>query len=104
MPYCRGTSPSHAAKARPLLKSFASATLATSAVAVIGPDAGNGLQPLRGFVYGVRALRVLAIVGEDLLIESADVITEIGEPARRAKLGSAFSVSSSTSDRRARRR
>jgi hypothetical protein len=43
--FCLGTSPIQAARLRPVLKAFGSATLATSALASSGPHAGNFHQP-----------------------------------------------------------
>ena len=60
---CRGTIPNHAANCRPFLKVWASPTVATTAVAVIGPTPGTcisrwvtALQARRGFNKAVVAL------------------------------------------------
>src|SRR5215203_2812407 len=66
--FCRGVSPSQAAKSRPAWKPSGAGTRAVIAVAAIGTDARDRYQPARHGV-GLRALGDLGIQRLDLRLQ-----------------------------------
>ncbi len=68
--FCRGVSPTQAAKSRPLLKAEAGGARAAIAVAVIGPTSWNGHEAPRDFIRPRTA--------RDLLVEQRYLLFQPG--------------------------
>src|SRR4051812_10199324 len=75
---CLGTSPIQAEKLRPDRKVLGSATLATRAVASIGPDSGNVMKALARLVGPVPG-QDQPIELQDLLLDTEQLSTERGK-------------------------